>query len=401
MQLIAKWADPGNRSVSSWQNGSSQMKQPRLFAEPLRLSRAAVLLALLAALAGCTGEARVPDNVVRPVKVAVVGEVVQGRTLTYSGVVRPRIESAVGFRVNGKIVERLVDVGNRVEIDQTIAVLDDTDLRLAEDSARANVAAARTRRDIAGINLDRGKALLPSATIAQSAYDTRRNEMDAAVSALDAAEAQLRQASNAVGYATLKADKAGIVTAVLAEPGQVVNAGQAVINLAHSGETEIAVAIPEQDAGFLTVGQTAKITLWAGPRLSFAGKIREIAGQADAASRTYAIRIAVPDAPAIMRLGMTATVALRIDDEAAALVVPLGALTEADGNPVVFVVDPANKTVRKTEVTVEGTADDGVRIASGLNVGDQVVTAGVQFLRDGMRVRLPGEQPSARVANRT
>jgi multidrug efflux pump subunit AcrA (membrane-fusion protein) len=102
-----------------------------------------------------------------------------------------------------------------------------------------------------------------------------------------------------------------------------------------------------------------------------------------------------------MRLGMTATVALRIDDEAAAMVVPLGALTEADGSPVVFVVDPANKTVRKTDVAVEGTAEDGVRIASGLNVGDWVVTAGVQFLRDGMRVRLPGEQQSARVANRT
>jgi RND family efflux transporter MFP subunit len=199
----------------------------------------------------------------------------------------------------------------------------------------------------------------------------------------------------------LKADKAGIVTAVVAEPGQVVNAGQAIITLAHSGETEIAVAVPEQDAGFLAVGQPAKITLWAGPRASFAGKIREIAGQADAASRTYAIRIAVSDPPAIMRLGMTATVALRIDDQAAALVVPLWALTEADGSPVVFVVDPANKTVRKTSVTLAGTAEDGVRIASGLNAGDWVVTAGVQFLRDGMRVRLPGERQAARAGNPT
>jgi RND family efflux transporter MFP subunit len=372
------------------------MKKPLLLVGSL--SRAALLLPLVAALAGCAGEAKVADDVVRPVKVAVVGETVQGRTLTYSGVVRPRIESAVGFRVPGKIVERLVNVGDRVEIDQTIAVLDDTDLRLAEDSARANVAAARTRRDIASINLDRGKALLPSVTITQAAYDTRRNEMDAAVSALESAEAQLRQASNAVGYATLRADTAGIVTAVVAEPGQVVNAGQAIIALAHSGE-QIAVAIPEQDAGFLTVGQPANITLWAGPRASFAGKIREIAGQADATSRTYAIRIAVSDPPAIMRLGMTATVALRIDDQAAALVVPLGALTEVDGSPVVFVVDPANKTVRKTDVALAGTAEDGVRIASGLNAGDWVVTAGVQFLRAGMRVRLPGERLAARAGN--
>jgi membrane fusion protein, multidrug efflux system len=403
--LIAKLTtkarrDRGREATVSRQHGSSEMKQPLLRADLARFSRAAVLLPLVAALAGCTGEAKVADDVVRPVKVAVMGEAVQGRTLSYSGVVRPRIESAIGFRVPGKIIERLVDVGNRIEIDQTIAVLDETDLRLAEDSARANVAAARTRREIASINLERGKALLPSAAIAQSAYDTRRNEMDAAASALESAEAQLRQANNAVGYATLKADKAGIVTAVLAEPGQVMNAGQAVITLAHSGETEIAVAIPEQDAGFLTVGQSAQITLWAGPRASFTGKIREIAGQADAASRTYAIRIAVTEAPPIMRLGMTATVALRIDDEAA-MVVPLGALTEADGSPVVFVVDPANKTVRKTDVTIKGAADGGVRIASGLHVGDWVVTAGVQFLRDGIRVRLPGERQSARVANPT
>src|SRR5262249_1664188 len=151
---------------------------------------------------------------------------------------------------------------------------------------------AQTRRDVASDNLDRAKALLPKAIIAQAAYDTRRNELDAAVSALDSAEAQLRQAANAVEYATLRADNAGIVTAVAAEPGQVVSAGQSVIMLAHAGEMEIAVAIPEQDAGYLKIGQPAKITLWAGPRVSLEGRIREIAGQADAASRTYSVRIA-------------------------------------------------------------------------------------------------------------
>jgi len=364
-------------------------------------SRAFLFVSLLAILAGCDSQAKIEQEIVRPVKVAVVGEAVHGRTLTYSGVVRPRIESAVGFRVAGKIVERLVNVGDRVAVDQTIARLDDIDLRLIEDSARAAVAAARTRRDIASDNLERGKALLSGATISQAAYDTRKNEMDAAVSGLESAEAQLRQAANAVGYATLKADKAGIVTAVVAEPGQVVNAGQSVITLAHAGEIEIAVAIPEQDAGSLSVGQQAKITLWAGPRASFEGRIREIAGQADAASRTYAIRISVTKPPQIMRLGMTATVALRIDDEASALVVPLAALTDTGGSPVVFVVDPTSKTVRRAPVTVDGTAEGGVRIGSGLRAGDWVVTAGVQFLRDGMRVRLPGERQPARAANQT
>jgi RND family efflux transporter MFP subunit len=357
----------------------------------------ALVLPLVTLLGGCRGEeAKVEQAIVRPVRVAVVGEAVRGHALTYSGVVRPRIESAIGFRVAGKIVERFVNVGDRVDVDQVIARLDDADLKLAANSAKAAVASARSRRNVASDNLERGKALLPKAIISQAAYDTRRNEMDAAVSALDSAEAQLRQATNAVGYATLKADKAGTVTAVMGEPGQVVSAGQAVITLAHAGETEIAVAVPEQDAGHLTIGQQAKITLWAGPRASLEGRIREIAGQADTASRTYAIRIAMSGSPQTMRLGMTASVALRIDDKAAGVVVPLTALTESEGNPEVFVVDPTNEAVRKTPVSVGGIAEDGARITDGLHAGQVVVTAGVQFLRDGMRVRLPDERQHAR-----
>jgi len=355
--------------------------------------RLAILGLAAAAVAGCKGEAAIEEKeVVRPVKVATVSAAPQGRTLTYSGVVRPRIESSIGFRVGGKIVERAVNVGDRVKLGQTIARLDDTDLKLAESSARAAVVAARTRSDVTRDNLERAKPLLAKQFISQASYDIRRNEYDAAVSALEAAEAQLRQAANATSYATLKADKAGIVTAVMSEPGQVVSAGQSVAAVAEAGEIEIAVGVPEQDAGRLSVGQRAGIALWAGPGNSAEGRIREIAGQADSASRTYAVRVAVGNPPQAMRLGMTATVAIRIDGEGAAMIVPLTALTEAEGKPAVFVVDREKGTVRRTPVTVAGTADAGVRVAGGLSPGDMVVTAGVQFLRDGMRVRLPGER---------
>jgi multidrug efflux system membrane fusion protein len=350
------------------------------------------VIGLTALLGGCKGEAAVRDDVVRPVKVAIVEAAPQGRTLSYAGVVRPRIESALGFRVAGKIIERSVNVGDRIEVDQAIARLDETDLKLAENSARAAVMSARSRRDVAADNLERAKVLLPKAIISQAAYDTRRNELDAAAATLESAEAQLRQAVNAVGYATLKADKAGIVTSVTAEPGQVVAAGQAIITLADAGETEIALAVPEQDAGRLAIGQWAKVTLWAGPRLSVDGRVREIAGQADPASRTYAMRISVGAPPQAMRLGMTATVALRIEQESMPIVVPLTALTERTSNPAVFVVDQANKVVRRTSVALSGTADDGVHVASGLSAGDMVVTAGAQFLRDGMRIRLMDER---------
>lgn len=362
-----------------------------------KLARRLMLVLPLVALAGgCKGEAGTEKEAVRPVKVAIVEAGAGARTLSYSGVVRPRIESAMGFRVAGKIVERSVNVGDRIDVGQVVARLDETDLTLAENSAKAAVASARSRRDVANDNLDRAKVLLPKAIISQAAYDTRRNEMDAAVAALESAEAQLRQAANAVGYATLKADKAGIVTAVTGEPGQVVSAGQAVITLADAGETEIAIAVPETDSGRLAVGQNAKVTLWAGPQVSTPGRIREIGGQADAASRTYAVRVAVDGPPKSMRLGMTASVAMRLDEEAAPVVVPLTALAEDSGNPVVFVVDPVAKSVRKMPVSIARVTSDGVQVADGLQSGDMVVTAGVQFLRDGMRVRLPGERPLAR-----
>jgi len=359
------------------------------------------LLVLSLLLAACQAPAApsassVKTEIVRPVKVAVVGAGIAGRVLTYSGVVRPRIESALGFRVPGKIVERSVNVGDRIEVGQVIARLDDTDLKLAENAAKAAVAGARTRREVASDNVDRARALLPKAIIAQATYDTRRNELDAAAAALDSAKAQLRQASNAVEYATLKADSPGIVTAVAAESGQVVSAGQSIVMLAHAGEMEIEVAVPEQDAADLEIGQPAKVTLWAGPRSSLEGRIREIAGQADAASRTYSIRIAVSAPPRTMRLGMTASVAMRVGDQAAPVVVPLTAVTESDGRPVVFVADPTTKAVRKTPVVVGAVVEDGVRIAEGLHAGELVVTAGVQFLRDGMRVRLPDQRRSAR-----
>jgi len=360
------------------------------------VTRLVVSLAIAALAAGCKSEAAVQEQPARPVKVAIVAAAPQGRTLTFSGVVRPRIESALSFRVPGKIVERAVNVGDRVDLGRLIARLDETDLKLAENGAKAAVAAARSRRDVANDNLERAKVLLPKAIISQAAYDTRRNELDAAVAALDSTEAQLRQAVNAVGYATLRADKAGIVTSVTGEPGQVVSAGQAIINLAEAGETEIAVAVPEQDAGRLAIGQPAKITLWAGPRASVDGRIREIAGQADTASRTYAVRIAVEKAPQTMRLGMTASVALTFDESTTPMVVPLSALTKSDGATVAFVVDAVSNVVRKTAVIVSGVVEDGAQIAGGLQVGDMVVTAGVQFLRDGMRIRLPSERAQGR-----
>ena len=150
------------------------------------------MLSIAVLMAGCTGEAAVQEQLARPVKVAMVAAAPQERRLTFSGVVRPRIESALGFRVAGKIVERSVNVGDRVDFGQVIARLDETDLTLAENSARAAVAATRSRRDVASDHLERAKFLLPKAFISKAAYDTRRSELDAAVAALDSARSCAR-----------------------------------------------------------------------------------------------------------------------------------------------------------------------------------------------------------------
>ena len=178
-----------------------------------------ILTLLAAGLAGCKGEAAVnQEEAVRPVKVAILEPALPQRTLTYSGVVRPRIESTLGFRVAGKMVERRVNVGDQVEARQVIARLDDADLELGKRSAEAARDAARTRREVASAEFDRARQLLKKGFLAKAAFDVRKNELDAATSALDTAEAQLRQAANAVGYATLRADAAGLVTSVEAEP---------------------------------------------------------------------------------------------------------------------------------------------------------------------------------------
>ena len=346
---------------------------------------AAAVVPLL--LAGC-GEEKVAEVLVRPVKAMVVPEPVTERVLTYSGVIAPRIESTLGFRVSGKIVERYVNVGQHVQAGQKIAKLDEKDLKLAEHSARAAAAAAKTRFEVARDALNRAKFLLPKRFIAQSAVDQRQLEFDSAQSALDAAQDQLDQAINATSYALLLADENGIVTSVRAEPGQVVAAGQAVITLAHSNDIEASVAVPEQKIVKLSNGQPASISLWPAPDIKSEGKIREIAGAADTGSRTYAVRVTIAKPAPQMRIGMTAAVAFRIPQDLPAVIVPITALARQGGKTIAFVADKDTQTVARRDVETGRVTDEGVLVKAGLKPGEILITGGVQFLQNGMKVRL-------------
>ncbi len=355
------------------------------------ITRNAPLFALLLlpfGLAACN-EPKAAQEPVRPVKAFVIPAPQTERTLTYAGVIAPRIESQLGFRVAGKIMERFVNVGDRVSAGQRIAWLDEQDLKLAENSARAALAAAKTRAAVAKDTLDRANHLFPKGFIAKAAVDQRRFEFDSAQAALDSAEDQLNQAVNASSYALLIADKDGIVTAVRAEPGQVVSAGQPVISLALTDTIEVSVAVPEREIVRLKPGDPAAVSLWAAPSVNSAGKIREIASAADAASRTYAVRATIAHPVPEMRLGMTTSVSFSVPEDKPPLIVPMAAFTEENGHTIAYIADKDRQTVRRHEVCLDGVAEEGVKVKSGLMPGEIVVTGGVQFLKDGMRVRLP------------
>jgi RND family efflux transporter MFP subunit len=358
-------------------------RHSRVFAKGLLVAVA------LAALAACSDDkkAEAPE-VVRPVKVAEIGPPDEGRKLVYSGSVKARTEMNLGFRVSGKITERLVDVGDRVTQGEVLARIDETDYKLSLDSARANLASAQKQAEISEIALKRAQTLRDKNVSSQADLDQATLSRDQATASRQSAEASLDQAKNQVAYAELKADKPGIVTAVSADAGQVVASGSAVLTVAIDGSKEVLIAVPEIDVSQFKPGKVVKASFWSSDNLMLDGKVREVAGSADQQSRTFAVRVALPEDARVL-LGMTATIVAALDNSTPAYSVPLAALAKKGDQSVVWVVDRQKGTVSARPVTVADFSDEGVRISKGLSTGDLVVSAGTQFMKDDMKVRLP------------
>lgn len=330
-------------------------------------------LMMLAVLAGCGEKAPPPDVTVQAPKLVKTLKVDAGETATaqrYSGEVRARVETTLGFRVGGKLVERRVDAGARVKAGQVLARLDPTDQQLTAAQAEAN-------RALASAELKRTQDLRQQNFISEAALDTRKT-------AAIAADAQARLAKNQSTYTTLKADAPGVIAAVLAEPGQVVTTGQAVFRLARDGGREVAIAVPESRLAGLTVGTPATVEVWAGK--TYAGVLRELAPVADAATRTFAARIAITDADETVALGMTATVSFATTADVR-FVVPLAAILQQGEKPAVWVIGP-DQSVSQRIIEIERYGDAGAIVKSGLNAGETIVAAGAFKLTAGEKVRL-------------
>lgn len=350
---------------------------------------APTLLGLLPlALAAC-GEKAAPDpRTAAPlVRVATVRDAAPA-SRAFTGTVAARVQSELGFRVPGKVLERLVDAGQAVRRGQPLLRIDPVDLKLAAQAQQEAVAAARARARQTAEEEARYRDLRGTGAVSESAYAQIKAAADSARAQLHAAEAQADVARNATRYTELVADGDGIVMETLAEPGQVVGAGQAVIRLAHAGRREAVVHLPETLRP--AVGSAARATLFGKEGAGVPARLRQLSSAADRLTRTFEARYVLEGELAGAPLGSTVTISIPEDSsrQPAGLQVPMGALFDAGQGPGVWVVQGEPTKVSWRPVSVRRIEDDGALVAGAIKPGEQVVALGAHLLREGTQVRL-------------
>jgi multidrug efflux system membrane fusion protein len=349
---------------------------------------AVTVLAVCLLLTGCGSKEKVKEEapVVRTQVVRMDGA---GQPVSYSGEVRGRYESQLAFQVSGKIVRRTVDLGSVVNPGDTLMEIDPKDISQAVAVSSAQVYSAESQLRLAESNLRRYRQLYEQQAVSRAQYEQYQSAYDAALAAARQASAQHAQSSNQLGYSVLQADGAGVISAVNAEVGQVVSAGQAVVTLVRDGEREVEIDVPENRGEELRKAGPISVNFWALPGVAVAGKVREVAPMADKVSRTYKVRVSLPDCPPEVKLGMTATVTVAAPAPGAGkgrcVYIPLSAVYQTGDNPGVWVVDNGAVTLRKVKMGVFG--DGKVEVTEGLREGEAIVTAGVHKLREGQKVR--------------
>ncbi len=362
-------------------------------------ARAVLVLAVLSAalvLAACS-KAAPPPEPVRAVKVVKVSASGLDAVQEYSGDVRARVESRLGFRVAGKLIKRQAEVGQRVSVGQVLAQIDPQDYKLAADAARAGVAAAQTNRDLAAADFKRFSSLKDQNFISGAELERREAALKAAQAQLDQAQVQLKSQGNQAGYATLVADVAGIITAVEAEPGQVVSAGTPVVRIAQDGARDVVFSVPEDRVRQLAVGTEVAIKRWS-DNSSITGRIREVAASADPVTRTFPVKVSV-DAQQAPALGSTVYVLPPpATGGMSAIKLPTSALFLIGQASHVWVLDTASMTVKSTPVQVATADGNEAVIASGLSAGQMVVSAGVHVLSPDQKVTVFGDKSVAQAA---
>ncbi len=347
----------------------------------------AVIALLPFALAACsdaTSSSNDPRTQSPLVRVAAVAASVQAER-SFTGIVAARVQSDLGFRVPGKILERLVDTGQTVERGQPLMRIDPTDLRLAMRAHEETVAAARALAHQTAADEVRYRDLVAAGAVSASAYDKVKAAAESARAQLNAAEAQADVARNETSYAVLLADADGVVVETLAEPGQVVNAGQVVVRVAHAGRREAVIELPETLRP--AIGSTGRATLY-GSGLTGSAKLRQLSDAANRQTRTFEARYVLEGRLADAPLGSTVSIEIPNGRSAPALQVPIGAIFDPGKGPGVWLVEGETPRVTWRAVQVAGLSDEAASVVGELEAGDRVVALGAHLLHEGEYVRL-------------
>lgn len=328
----------------------------------------------------------------KPVRTAIVEPVrlTSGtQAASYSGAIHARHETVLSFRVPGKVVERMVGMGDRVQSGQVLARLDPTDFKLAVKAAQANLKAARQQYQFAQSQFERAAAMRERNLSSQATYDQRKTALEVAKAKLEQAQKHYAQQKNRLGYTKLRAEHAGVITGVRAEPGQVLAAGQPIFGFARAGERELWVTLPQRRIDAVATGDRVEISFWALPDVRVPGRVRKVAADADPRTGMYPVRITLLEQPQGLHLGLSATAHFRDPSADQVIRLPLTSLYHKGGKPAVWVVDASTGKVSLQPVTVRQYKNNAVVLAAhqGLQAGALVVTKGVGKLQPGQRVK--------------
>ncbi len=351
------------------------------------LTPVCVALLLVATLAACRPAAEAPAPEIRPVRTVTVDKRNADGGISLTGTVQAQTEVNLAFRIDGRLIERAVGVGDAVRPGQLVARLDPENEQSALQAAQAQLLGARARLDEARSNYNRLKGLVAERAISQASFEQAEAGFRSAESAVETAQSQLTLAQNRLSYTRLVSEVEGVVTAQGAEPGEVVGAGRMVLQVAKQGGRDAVFDVPAQIKDNTPANARIKVTLATNPNVTASGRVREVAPRADPVTGTFKVRIALADAPAAMRLGSTVIGSLSVDG-GIAITIPASALVRSERQTSVWLVDPKTQTVAARTIEVASFDPARVVVASGLAPGDIVVTAGVQALRPGQKVRL-------------
>jgi RND family efflux transporter MFP subunit len=351
--------------------------------------RLVVVPAALFLLAACGSEVETAAPEVRPVRTVTVLKREVGETVAFTGRIEAENESRLAFRIGGRMIERLVNTGDRVEPDQVVAKLDPQDELNALRAAQAGVSAAQAQLNEANSEFERQKFLLARNVASRAQFERAEQALETARARLDTAEAQLRTAEDQVSRTELRADATGIVTAVPVEPGEVVQAGQMIVRIARHDGRDAVFDVPGQVLRSAPTDPLITVSMTDDPAVKATGRVREVSPQADPVTRTFEVKVGLTDAPEAMRLGSTVVGRMQLD-VTPTIEIPASALTELDRRPSVWIVDPKSLTVSPRNVEVLRHNPATVTIAEGIEPGDIVVTAGTQALHPGQKTRLLG-----------